>query len=104
MDAKGRIGIVDIVFYLALFIILLWAVLKAAGIIHGPVYIDMIPFVSGAFALGAFYSKINESFKTIGKMAIDIKKLDSEFNELNLKVNTELTEIKTNISYIKRRK
>ena len=26
------------------------------------------------------------------------------FNELNLKVNTELTEIKTNISYIKRRK
>ena len=53
-----KIDWAGIVFYVSIAVLFLWALLKALAVIRSPVWVDMIPFFSIAFAAGAFYQKV----------------------------------------------
>ncbi|MFH1199725.1 MAG: hypothetical protein V1708_01525 [Candidatus Micrarchaeota archaeon] len=65
--------------YLGAVAILLWALLKSFGIIHSPVWVDMIPFFGGgvsilalAYRADRFIQKIEQK---IDEMTAEVKKI-----------------------------
>ena len=61
-----KIDIKDFLFYLSLVVIVIWFILKSAGVFNTPLIVEIIPIVSAAFGAGVFYNKINSSLGKIG--------------------------------------
>jgi hypothetical protein len=72
---KRGIDIWDIILLIAALVIIFWAILKAMGIIHSPVWVDMIPYISAGVALlGLVYN--------IGKIKKGIDETDNKVNKI----------------------
>jgi hypothetical protein len=70
----------DVVIWVSLVIILIWVLLKSFGIIHSPLWVEMIPYYSGlSFLLGIVY-KAGKIVETINYMGYDIKVLKNKFD------------------------
>ena len=66
-------------------LILVWALLKALGIIHSPVWVEMVPYFGGGTAiLGAAYKlgKIKKGIEDTEKKVDRILKIENRFNSL----------------------
>lgn len=62
-----------------------WALLKAFGIIHSPVWVEMLPYFGGGTAiLGAAYKlgKIKKGVEDTEKKVDRILRIESRFNSL----------------------
>mgnify|MGYP001580822324 FL=1 len=53
----GRISWSDIIFWLALLVLLVWIILKGFGIINSPAIMEIIPYISGIFIAGAVWQQ-----------------------------------------------
>ena len=47
----------DIIFWLALLVLLVWIILKAFGLINSPAIVEIIPYISGIFILGSVWQQ-----------------------------------------------
>ena len=45
----------DIIFWLALLVLLIWIILKSLGFINSPAVVELIPYLSGIFIAGAIW-------------------------------------------------
>ncbi|MBU3923779.1 MAG: hypothetical protein KJ592_02585 [Nanoarchaeota archaeon] len=57
-----------IMMYLGVFTILVWAFLKAFGIINTPIYIEMLPYVGGGvtlFGMVYYFGKMMNRFESM---------------------------------------
>ena len=52
-----RISFADIIFWIALLVLLVWIILKAFGFINTPAIVEIIPYVSGIFIAGAVWQQ-----------------------------------------------
>ena len=73
--SNNRISIADIVFWLALFVLVVWIILKATGFINSPIIVEIIPYISGIFILGAAW----QQFRDMRKDIIYIKNVNRRF-------------------------
>ena len=88
--ARRGLSFWDILIYLGLLLLVGWAVFKSLGIIHSPIWVDMIPYYAiGLTGLGAAYK--------IGKIMNGIERLlgmERRFNKVeqvhNLCINGKL--------------
>ena len=65
----------DYLIYIGAGIILVWALLKSFGVIHSPIWVDMIPYIGiGASLVGVGYR--------FGKMVEGIRVTDRKVNRL----------------------
>ncbi len=56
----------ETIFYIALGVFILWALLKSFGIIQSPAWLEVgVPAVSGGVAIGSFYQKFRQLEKTV---------------------------------------
>ena len=55
---KRKIDIWDVLFWIAMAVLILYIILKLLGIINTPEWINLLPFISLAFAIGVFYQKL----------------------------------------------
>lgn len=53
----ARISLSDIIFWLALLVLLIWIILKAFGVINSPAIVEIIPYISGIFILGSVWQQ-----------------------------------------------
>ena len=75
MNKRGRITFWDILIWFGIALILGWAILKSLGILHSPIWTEMIPYFGvGAAAIGASYK--------IGKIMRGIEITNSKVNKL----------------------
>ena len=68
----------DWIFWIALIILLGWALGKAIGLISSPAWMETLPIFTIIFMAGALWQKIN----TVAGDIEDIKKLNERFNRL----------------------
>lgn len=64
--------------YLSIAILIVWAVLKSIGVIHSPVWIEMIPFISIGIGIGAGFTQLKNMLSNIMK---SLKELKSEHTD-----------------------
>lgn len=72
---KGNIDVWDILLLAVALAIIFWALLKAFGVIHSPVWVEMIPYFGLGFAIiGAVYKS--------GKIIRGIEETDKKVNRI----------------------
>lgn len=79
----------EVIFYASLIAFLGWIVLKIAGIIHSPVWVEMIPYLSISFALGSGFTKIKNM---LDRITTDLSELKKDYKKLHngfIKLKTE---------------
>ncbi|MEM4263746.1 MAG: hypothetical protein QW666_02515 [Candidatus Woesearchaeota archaeon] len=88
--------IYDIIFWTSLGIVAIWVFLKMIGVIHSPVWIQMVPYAGAIFAAGVFYQFVKS-------MKRDVYDLKSRMNIIESRTNSierDVTEIRTDLKHI----
>jgi hypothetical protein len=74
---KTKINFGDILLWLGVVLILIWVLLKSFGVIHSPVWIEMVPYfgigisiAGGAYKLGKIMNSIEDTGKKVNKLVI----------------------------------
>jgi len=90
MNKRGSISFWDFLLWLGALLILAWALLKIFGVIHSPVWVEMIPFlgagaslVGEAYKLGKIKNRIEETERKVDKllgMEERFRKIENEHN------------------------
>lgn len=90
MEKGDKLSFWDYVIFGGAVLILLWAFLKAVGIIHSPVWVEMLPYfggglsiIGGAYKLGKIKKGIEETDKKVDQILIieeRFKKIETEHN------------------------
>ncbi len=73
-----RRGVWDTLVWIAFAIVVVYILLKMLGIIKSPITIDIIALFSGAYFVGRYAKRIDDTFK-------DIKNIKRDIIELNRK-------------------
>ncbi|MBW2968657.1 hypothetical protein KY304_00190 [Candidatus Woesearchaeota archaeon] len=87
--------IYDIIFWMSMLIMIVWIILKIAGIINSPVWIEMIPYMSIVFAAGAFYQSINNAKLDMADLKIRMGAVELKFHDLE----KEMVSVKTTFKH-----
>ena len=77
--------------------ILVWALLKATGVINTPIWIEMIPYASAAIAALAFVYKAGKLVNRFEVIEGDVHALKDGFSEIKTQVSgigREITSLK----------
>ena len=75
----------DLLIIIGALFILVWALLKSFGLIHSPIWVEMIPYFGGAISLiGAAYKlgKIKRGIEETEHKVNKILRLEERFNKL----------------------
>jgi len=83
--------------YVGALAIVAWAILKAAGIIHSPIWVEMIPFIgAGATLLGLVYKagKVMQEITSIKNDLSLVVRAVGHFDSRMIRVETILQERK----------
>jgi hypothetical protein len=90
MSRRINLSFWDFLLYSGALLILGWALLKAFGVIHSPVWFEMIPYfgagaslVGGAYKLGKIKNVIEVTEKKVDKLLVieeRFKKIENEHN------------------------
>ena len=68
----------DILVWVAFFILILYILLKILGVIKSPVTLDIVALLSGAYFVGRYAKKIDDTFDDIKDIKDDVKELNSK--------------------------
>jgi hypothetical protein len=81
----------DVLMWFGIILVLVWALLKSFGIIHSPIWMEMLPYfgvgvsaIGGAYKLGKIMEGINATRARVDRMILIEKRFDSLEHEHNL--------------------
>lgn len=74
--------LIDWLFYISITIFFLWVLGKAFGIIHSPVWLDMLPYFAGGTGLSALFFKAGQTYNRIDTVEGVVKEIKDKTNEL----------------------
>jgi hypothetical protein len=83
--SKHNTVIYDWIFWISLLVTALWFVLKIAGVIKSPFWIEVIPVAGVVFAAGTFFQKVEH-------IATDLHEFKSETKSDFKEIRAELKE------------
>ena len=98
-----KIRISDVLFYLGLATIFFWALAKALGIIHSPVWQEMLPYFGAVFSGGIAWSRFTQLEKRVDKIARGLTHLEREFYEFKMETKQEFKNINKRFEEVERR-
>lgn len=89
-----HLDITDILFWIGILIVIIWAIGKTIGLINSPVWIDMIP-IYGAVAtamgislkIGRILQKIEQVLKDVGNIQLEVKDIDKRVTVIESKMD-----------------
>lgn len=68
----------DILVWVAFVIVVIYLLLKILGIIKSPVTVDIIALLSGAYFVGRYAKKIDDTFSDIEDIKDDVRELNKK--------------------------
>ena len=91
---KGyHLDITDILFWIGILIVIIWAIGKTIGLINSPVWVDMIPIfgaiitvVAISLKIGKILQKIEQVIKDVGNLQLEVKDMDKRVIAIETKV------------------
>ena len=94
---KEDITFWDVILWLGIIAIFLWALLKSFGVINSPIWVDMIPYfglagsaVGGAYKLGKIMECIENTNQKVDRLLEIEKRFENIETSHNLCINGEL--------------
>jgi len=66
----------EVIIYVSIAVLFSWTLLKAIGVIPSPVWVDMIPWFSVTFGVGAFYQKFAQLLTDVSKLVDKVSDID----------------------------
>jgi hypothetical protein len=96
---KRKYLIHDIIIYGSLVIILIWALLKAFGIINSPTFIEMIPVITGIICALAVLLKFGSTQGDIQTNITWLKACFSKMDQRQKNVASSLIRLETDFEY-----
>ncbi len=79
----------DWMFWISIAVIAVWIVLKAVGVIHSPVWQELLP-IGGLIAVVAYFQKTGRYFQKIDR-------IDQDFHEFRNKTEIRFDEVKAEL-------
>jgi len=67
----------DILGWVAFAIVVLYILLKVLGIIHSPITVDIVALLSGAYFVGRYAKKIDDTFRDVDDIKDNKQKLSN---------------------------
>ena len=98
--------IYDGLFWSALLVIAIWIFLKIIGVIHSPVWIEMIPYAGSIFAAGIFYQSVRSMRFDLSDLALKTRSIEERTNSLDkcmVEVKTDLKHVDSDLHYLKKK-
>jgi len=84
-------SLADIIFWLSIGTLFLWALAKSLGLINTPVWIELLPLFSLSFAAGAFWSKFEHTLKKMDglekEVGINFREIEKRLSAVEIKLN-----------------
>ncbi len=77
----------DVIMLIGAVAILFWATLKSLGIIHSPVWVNMIPYFGAGITLIAAVYKFGKMARGIEDTEKNVHKIDSELSNIKCRFN-----------------
>lgn len=68
----------DWIFWISIGVIVVWMILKAAGIIQSPQWQELLPFAGAVAAIAAYFQKSGAFFQRVDHIADDLHTFKSE--------------------------
>ena len=97
MIMKIKFSFWEIVFYLSLLILFIWVILKSAGTIRTPLWLEFgVPALSTIFIILAFFKELMDSIKQI---AVGLATLNVKFEHME----KDLGILKSDVKFLKRK-
>lgn len=82
----------DWVFWVSIAVVVLWMILKIVGVIHSPVWQEMLPIAGGAAAIVAYALKAGRYLEKIDHIKTDLHNFKSDMSDFRKEVIGELRE------------
>lgn len=82
----------DILVYVALIVLVIWIILKLAGVINSPVIVEIIPYVSAAYVFGRMFQKVETTADDVEKINTEIREIKDETKSIDKRI--QVLEIK----------
>lgn len=79
--------IYDWMFWISIAVVVIWMILKAVGIIHSPLWQELLPFAGGLAAIVAYFQRTGASLQKIDHIFND-------FHDFKAEVRADFKEIK----------
>ncbi|MBI2175737.1 hypothetical protein HYU40_00085 [Candidatus Woesearchaeota archaeon] len=80
----------DWIFWISIGVVVVWMILKATGIIHSPIWQELLPFAGGLAAIVSYFQKT-------GRYLEKIDHLDRDFHEFRSKADIRFDEVKADL-------
>lgn len=91
-----KIGFLDILFWLFLFIAAAYVIGKLTGIIESPLWIELLPFISIIFAAGIVYGKLVSFMQASDRKTGYLKNHLDKIEEMQISADKKLYSLETN--------
>jgi len=84
INMKKRVSVWDILFWIAMIVLIAFIIGKLTGLINSPEWVDLIPLITLVFLIGAFYQKVTSFMDVMYKRTDYLKnELDDIKNRIN---------------------
>lgn len=90
----------DILAWVAFAYLVIYALLKVAGVLHSPLPVDIAAVASVAYFVGKYAQRIDFSINEIYSITGELKSLKGELSEVKLNTAHELNELQLNLTHI----
>ena len=83
---RYHLDVTDILIWTGIFIITVWALGKATGLINSPVWVDMIPVFGVVVTIAGISLKIGAILQKLNQVIIDVGDIRMEINDIDKRV------------------
>lgn len=95
---KREITIWDILFWIAMSVLIIYIIAKLLGIIHSPEWLNLLPIITLAFAIGAFYQRLLVFMDRINTRTSYFKKSIDDISDHIGNLSSNIGNLSSNIS------
>ena len=88
MKILGRIDTAEVIGYIGSAMILVWALLKATGIIQSPIWVEMIPFVGAGLGVITLIFRAGRMVEKIERVIFDLEKLTARTSSIDYRLTS----------------
>ncbi len=84
--------IYDWIFWISIGVVVVWMIFKAIGVIHSPIWQDLLPYAGVLAAIVVYFQKTGIYLEKINHIEIDLHSFKSEMGEFRKEAIGELRE------------
>ena len=87
----------DWIFWISIGVVVVWMILKAVGVIHSPVWQELLPLAGGLAAIIAYSQKTGRHLQKIDHIDKNLTEFKLEMHDFRNKTETKFDEVRADL-------